>query len=64
MKGKDVCMLVIILVLVTQQLSVKSDSSLLFKKLNEMNSAHRIIMTGVGLKFCTVIEAEWRIRLR
>lgn len=27
--------------------SVKSDSSLLFKKLNELNTLHRIIMTGV-----------------
>jgi len=27
---------------------VKSDSSLLFKKLNELNICHRVIMTGVG----------------
>jgi chromodomain-helicase-DNA-binding protein 4 len=27
---------------------VKNDSSLLFKKLNELNSIHRIIMTGVS----------------
>jgi hypothetical protein len=26
---------------------VKSDTSLLFKRLNELNSVHRIIMTGV-----------------
>jgi hypothetical protein len=29
-------------------LVVKSDSSLLFKRLNELNSIHRIIMTGVS----------------
>ena len=28
---------------------VKNDNSLIFKKLTELNSSHRIIMTGVGL---------------
>jgi hypothetical protein len=32
-------------------MTVKSDSSLLFRKLSELNSSHRIIMTGVCLYF-------------
>jgi hypothetical protein len=51
MKGSDVCDPVVDLVFcVTHRLAVKSDSSLLFKKLNELNSAHRIIMTGASFK--------------
>jgi SNF2 family DNA or RNA helicase len=29
--------------------TVKSDASLLFKKLNDLSTVHRVIMTGVGL---------------
>lgn len=33
--------------LTSLHLAVKNDGSLLFKKLNELNTIHRIIMTGV-----------------
>lgn len=33
---------------------LKSDSSLLFRKLNELNSMHRIIMTGVSNFRCLI----------
>jgi len=35
--------------------AVKSDSSLLFKKLTELNSRHRVIMTGVNSLYCLII---------
>lgn len=34
---------------------MKSDTSLLFKKLNELNSVHRIIMTGVRSELGTFV---------
>ena len=37
---------------------VKSDSNLLFKKLNELHTIHRIIMTGVSsLSVCCLFDA-------
>ncbi|CAK5279999.1 unnamed protein product [Mycena citricolor] len=43
---------------------LKSDSSLLFKKLNELNSLHRVIMTGTPLnnnirQVCSIDPQEW-----
>lgn len=34
--------------------AVKSDRSLIFKKLNELNTIHRVIMTGVRYHTCSI----------
>lgn len=36
---------------------VKNDSSLLFRKLNELHTVHRIIMTGVSLSLHIIYYA-------
>jgi len=64
MKANDVS--VILLHIQTDETtltSVKSDTSLLFKRLNELNSAHRILMTGVRSDLSVILySAETLIR--
>jgi hypothetical protein len=49
MKARDVCIVRSLpRTVVSQLVPVKSDSSLIFKKLTELHSIHRIIMTGVS----------------
>lgn len=40
---------------ITESIAVKSDTNLIFKRLNELNSCHRIIMTGV--RYCLRISS-------
>lgn len=50
--------------LIDELLPVKSDSSLLFKKLNELHTEHRIIMTGVRSTPSCVFECFLTILFR
>ena len=51
MKARGVCVVELLSRIPVSQLfvPVKSDSSLIFKKLSELHSIHRVIMTGVCL---------------
>lgn len=40
-------------------LAVKSDSSLLFRRLNELNTCHRVIMTGVMHNFQNIMHDDF-----
>ena len=43
--------------------TVKSDTGLLFKKLNELNTIHRILLTGVRQYFCALPRLTQPCRL-
>ena len=45
-----------------RHVTVKGDNSLLFRKLNEMNVMHRVIMTGVSLYIRPLVELTFLFR--
>jgi len=66
MKAKDVSVARLSPRILVSQLvvSVKSDSSLIFKKLSELHSIHRIIMTGVSLTHLSAHHFDLLTRFR